>query len=357
MFDGDLPIDQAKALPSRYYFNRQVFQQEQASIFRSHWQLAARSEQLEEPGDFVTTTIAGEPLILLRDDQNSLRALSNVCRHRGARVECRAKGNAKRLRCRYHGWSYNLSGTLAGAPEFESVDHFKQEEKELPEFPLTEWGPFVFVKLEPSDLTLESCLKPIEDQTPASMWDGLYFRGSRDYQMKCNWKVFVDNYLDGGYHIPTLHPELAKAVKLEGYKTDIYKWASLQKGPMTSNSTDPVALVRQGEDAFYWWVFPNIMINLYDGFMDVNVVTPIDETTSLCTFYYFFVESVTVKTVEDSIKVAHRVQMEDQDICEEVQQGIQSHFYEHGPFAQREVGVYHFHRLIHSLGIRSEQRP
>jgi len=169
-----------------------------------------------------------------------------------------------------------------------------------------------------------------------------------EYPLQCNWKVFIDNYLDGGYHINTLHPALAGVIPYSDYRSELFSRSSLQTAPLKPKTGDGVLQVRKGT-AQYWWLYPNLMINLYEGVMDVNVVIPeaVDRCRVIFDFYFEDVSQENSHFIDESLKVAHQVQLEDQEICQEVQKGLESAYYQSGPFSLlREQTAYHFHQLI-----------
>ncbi len=353
-FDADLPLARAWTLSADYYTDAAFYATERAKVFRSTWQYAARREQLAEAGQFVTLAVAGEPVLVVRQKDGALLAMANVCRHRAARVEPRAEGKASRFRCRYHGWAYDQKGALAGAPDFEGVEDFDQCGIQLPRYAVEEWGPFVFVHLGTPAESLAALLEPIARRTGLDKLSALKFGGRKVYEMQCNWKIFCDNYLDGGYHVPTLHPGLAKVVDMDGYHTILDGEASLQLSPLRKTTGErldaELNAVRSGDAAHYWWVYPNFMLNAYEGTMDINIVLPLGHDRCLCIFDFFFQEVGTPQAaayIESSFAVAHQVQLEDQEICEEVQRGLASAAYDKGRFSvRREAGGHHFHALL-----------
>ena len=245
---------------------------------------------------------------MVRDQDGTLRAFSNVCRHRAAPVVTEPCGSATRLRCRYHGWTYDLAGRLRGVPEFDGVEDFCREEQGLPPLAVAEWGPYVWVHAGPQPLALADFLSPLPERTLGRL-DGLRFVQRREYELACNWKVFVDNYLDGGYHVNTVHPGLAGVIDYTHYHTQVFGQTSVQQSPLKS-ADGAVGNVRSGGEAMYWWVFPNFMLNLYNGVMDTNLVLPLGPDRCRIVFDFFF--AATEETfIRDSIAVAHQVQMED----------------------------------------------
>jgi len=364
-FDSELPLDRAHTIPSSWYFDPNIYALECRAVFGETWQVAGRSEQSTAPGSFLTTEIAGEPILLVRDADGVLRGFFNVCRHRAARVVCAPEGTATRLRCRYHGWTYDLAGRLRGVPEFEGVSEFSREEFGLAPVAVETWGPLVFVHMgglptaDPREATnrsigdLRAYLTPLPQRADALELANLLWVARREYEIACNWKVFVDNYLDGGYHVNTIHPGLAGVLDCAQYRTEIAGNTSVQISPLKpadAASNSETGKVRTGANAYYWWVFPNLMINIYEGVMDTNLVLPLgpDRCRVIFDFYFARTEGEEAERfIADSMAIADQIQREDQEICEEVQRGLRSQSFSTGRFSvKREAAGYHFHRLL-----------
>ncbi len=349
-FNPDLPLERARTIPSAWYFDEEIYRAECRKVFGAGWQAAGRVEQVAELGSFLTTAIAGEPILVVRDERGTLRAFHNVCRHRAAQVINAPCGKASRLRCRYHGWTYDLAGKLRGTPEFDGVLDFPKEDNGLVPLAVDTWGPLVFVHAETPGQTLTDFLNPFPGRTAGLGIDQLRFAGRRDYVLECNWKVFVDNYQDGGYHVNTVHPGLAGAIDYAHYRNEILGNTCVQIGPLKPAADATVGKVRTGANAYYWWIFPNLMVNLYQGVMDTNLVLPLGPDRCQVVFDFYFAQTEGAqaqKYIAESIAVAHQIQMEDQGVCEEVQRGLKSRSYDTGRFSvKREAGGYHFHRLL-----------
>jgi choline monooxygenase len=348
-FAADLPLERARTIPARWYHDAELYSLERRAVFGATWQFAGRAALVAEPGSFFTTEIAGEPILVVRDGAGVLRAFYNVCRHRAAPVVTESSGKATRLRCRYHGWTYDLAGCLRGTPEFEGVQDFCREEQGLVSLAVTEWGPFVWVHGGDHPPSLTDYLAPMTQRLTAAL-SSLRFVARREYELACNWKVYVDNFLDGGYHVNTVHPGLAGVLDYKQYRTEIHPNASVQISPLKSAGPSEVASVRGGDAAQYWWVFPNFMLNLYQGVMDTNVVLPLGPQRCRVVFNFWFADTegpAAEKYMQDSMAVAHQVQLEDVGISEEVQRGLDSRSYDTGRFSvRREGGGYHFHQLL-----------
>jgi len=395
-FDPELPLERARTIPASWYFDPELYATERERVFGRSWMAAARVDQLTKPGSFVTADIAGEPVLVVSDSDGILRAFHNVCRHRAARVVTEAEGCATRLRCPYHGWTYDLGGRLRGTPEFEGVADFRREDNGLVPLSVATWGPLAFVHLllpsppysgersggegvgrsTPSPPTplprsggegsaaekLRAFLTPLPEQTASLELEKLRFVERREYDLACNWKVFVDNYLDGGYHVNYVHPGLAGVLDYSQYRTDVYDWTSVQSSPIkpAPGAEGSVRKVRSGR-AYYWWVFPNLMINLYQGIMDTNLVLPLGPERCKVIFDFYFAETegaAAKQFIADSIDVAHQVQLEDVRISEDVQKGLASRSYDTGRFSvRREAAGYHFHRLLARMLVDGVDRP
>lgn len=350
-FDPLLPLERARTLPSTWYHEPRIAELEKTAIFAATWQMIGRAEQVAQPGSFITTEIAGEPILVVRDDKGTLRAFYNVCRHKATVLMGESCGKVGKLRCRYHGWTYDLTGKLKGTPEFDGVEEFNKEDNGLVELSVATWGPLLFVHLDQEAQTLEEFLAPLPAWSQNRGLEKLKYAGSQEYTLKCNWKVYVDNYLDGGYHVNTVHPALAGVLDYSQYKTTIHGNTSVQTSPLVPNTSDATTTkTRTGTEAAYWWVMPNFMLNLYEGVMDTNLVLPLapDRCKVIFDFYFADTESPAAKQyIKDSIAVANQVQDEDMKVCEEVQRGLSSRSYRTGRFSvKREIAGYYFHQLL-----------
>ena len=343
-FDANAPLAQARTIPAAWYHDPALADLERRAVFGDSWQAVGRSDQVAEPGRFFTADISGEPVVVVRGEDGVLRGFHNVCRHRGARVACEAEGKASRLRCRYHGWTYDLAGRLRGTPEFDGVEDFRREDNGLPPVAIAQGGPLVWVHLGPNPVPFDEWVSPLARRGLDAMMAPLHFAARKEYRIGCNWKVFVDNYLDGGYHVHTIHPALAGVLDYAKYRTEIDANASIQISPLERSAG--VSDVRKGENAYYAWVFPNLMLNLYEGVMDTNLVLPDGPDACRVVFDFYFAEA-DAEFVARSVAVADQIQGEDVGICEDVQRGLRSRSYDTGRFSvRREAGGYHFHQML-----------
>jgi choline monooxygenase len=261
-----------------------------------------------------------------------------------------ASGSAGILRCPYHGWSYGLDGSLKGAPEFEGVCDFDRAQNGLVPVRSAIWEQFVFVNLDPDASSLHDFLGALVARIAPLNLNSVHFFERRSYRLNCNWKVFVDNYLDGGYHVPHLHKGLNSVLNYKQYTIENEDRYCLQSSPMVSSDTDTAtSATRQGDRAWYFWHYPNFMINLYKGYMDTNLVLPdgVDHCRVIFDFYFDDVSPAAAESNRQSIAVGERVNDEDVGICEAVQRGLHSRAYSAGRLSvRREAGEHLFHKLL-----------
>jgi choline monooxygenase len=345
-------LAEAHTIPATAYGSHEFFEFEQLNIFAKSWQAVGRMDQLRSVGNFFTSSLGHTPIVVVRNQSEMLSGFVNVCRHRAARVEVRDSGKAKSFRCRYHGWAYDLTGQLAGAPEFQGACDFNIKEICLPKIRVAPLGPILMACLDNDcdDLEFSDVAEKIESQGGKSM----HFAMRKQYEIQCNWKVFVDNFLDGGYHVPTLHGELATALNMDEYDTRVFERASVQIAPLKVQTKNKgIYDVRRGSEAYFWWLFPNFMINIYQDTMDTNLIIPLGSDRCLCIFDFYFqnAEPSNKEFISESVALADRVQQEDVEICEEVQRGLSSGGFDVGRYSpRREAGVFHFHSLLRQLG-------
>ena len=354
-YDPDLPLDHASTIPSSWYTNKDFFELELKTVFSRSWQLAARRDQITKPGDYVTSDIAGEPIVVVRGSDGMLRGFFNVCRHHAAAVMTEPEGKAAQLRCPYHGWTYSLEGELKGTPDFSGVCDFDRSRNSLIPLELAEWENWVFVRVdrEPARSLIDFLSDELVQQIQPLQLSDLHWFERRHYSFDCNWKVFVDNYLDGGYHVPYLHKGLDSVLDYSKYMIENGENYCLQWSPIVSEGAEAqTGAVRKGDRALYYWIDPNFMINWYDGVMDTNLVVPrgVDRTEVIFDFYFPDVVSEEARQRNTaSVAIGQRIQDEDVAICKSVQRGLNSRAYEAGRLSvRREAGEHLFHRLLYA---------
>jgi len=349
---GD-PLEKAFTIPAPWYFDKRIEQLERNSVFAANWIAVGRLDQVEKPGQFFTIDLDEEPLVVVRSEDGVLRSFYNVCRHHAAAVVPEASGCTKQFRCPYHGWTYGNNGALKGMVEFEGVCNFDRADYGLVPVRVDLWENFIFVNLDGHAMPLKDFLGKVPElAAPLHLKEKLHYFDRRIYTLNCNWKVYVDNYLDGGYHVPHAHKGLSSVVEYTKYTIENFERSCLQSSPLDSSAASDSAIgsTRQGH-AFYLWVYPNFMINAYSGVMDTNLVMPlgVDKCAVIFDYYFSDISAAAAQHHKESIAVSEKVQDEDMAICDSVQRGLSSRAYVAGRLSvRREAGEHLFHRLLHA---------
>jgi choline monooxygenase len=352
-YDPALPLERASTIPASWYTDPRLHDLERRTVFAGAWQPIARLDQLQRAGDYVAAEIAGEPVVVVRGADDILRGFFNVCRHHAAAVMTAADGNAACLVCPYHGWTYALDGKLESTPQFAGVLDFDRSKNGLVPLEIATWERWVFARVEAGGASLAEFLGPtLMGQVAALDLAALRFVERRTYALDCNWKVYVDNYLDGGYHVPHLHHGLDSVLEPGRYTIENGAHHCVQSSAIrTRDAGNPTATVRRGASAHYVWIHPNFMLNWYEGVLDTNFVRPLGVERTEVVFDYWFADDSPAASArnESSIAVSERIQDEDAAICAAVQRGLRSRAYTAGRLSvRREAGEHLFHRLLHA---------
>jgi choline monooxygenase len=356
--DHDLdaqPLASASALPAWFYTSADGDALDRRAVFARSWQLVAHASALAEAGDHAVASIASVPLLLVRDGDGVLRALHNVCRHRaGPIATCDGRG-AKRLRCQYHGWTYALDGQLLSAPEMTGAQDFDVASIHLPEARVAEWQGLVFACLDADAPPFADIVAGIDARLAGRDLAGYRLHRRVAYDIECNWKNYLDNYLEG-YHVPHIHPELNRMLDYRSYVVETARWHSLQHSPLDSGD----ALYGSGE-ALYWHLWPNTMLNVMPGRMQTNRVLPLAAGRCRVEFDYYYPGDADAAEVAERHRNDHEfsdlVQRQDLEMCERVQRNLASGSYRAGRLnPQREDGVHHFQELLREAYRRERSR-
>jgi choline monooxygenase len=351
-YDPKRQLATASTPPSSWYTDPSILELERQTVFSRAWQFVGRADQVRNPRQYITAEVAGEPILIVRGNDSVLRGFFNVCRHHAAAVMTNSEGKTENLRCPYHGWTYDLTGALIHTPEFGGVANFDRSANGLVPVQIAEWRGWIFAKLAENGAALKNFLgNDLIERFERLNLERLSWFERRSYFLNCNWKVFVDNYLDGGYHVPHIHGGLSSILDNSKYKIEIGERFCLQSSPIASDKGEAqTAAVRKGEHANYFWIYPNFMINIYDELMDTNLVIPhaVDKTEVIFDYYFADVSQSAREKNLASIAVSEQIQTEDVAICESVQRGLNSRAYNTGRLSvRREVGEHLFHRLLH----------
>jgi choline monooxygenase len=349
-FQIDPDVAKAWTLPSFLYTDESVFAAEKEKIFARTWQVVGHASQIANPGDFFTTELVGEPLLFVRGLDGKLRGFYNVCRHR-AGPPAEGCGSRKLFRCGYHGWTYGLDGVLISATEIEGVEGFRPEDFALAPVRTEEWFNLVFANLEAGAPPLRESLGELTKQAEKFPFPEMKLFERRTYDMKCNWKTYVDNYLEG-YHLPSVHPGLNRELDYSAYVVESYVRHVRQFSPIRGAQPGDASPRRYQEASKdlttdYFWMFPNWMLNCYPDNVSLNIVLPVEPERSLAVFeWYLPGEDHSSPAAKASVEFSDQIQIEDVGICEVVQKNLRSRSYSRGRFSvKQEKGVHAFHRM------------
>jgi Rieske 2Fe-2S family protein len=338
----------AKTLAQQYFVSPEVFAKEQDGIFSKQWVLAGHQSQLAEAGDYFVVVVAGESLIVVRDQRSVIRGFYNVCRHRGTRLKEDTCGHGSAIRCPYHAWTYGLDGRLIGAPHMDQVPDFDKGDYSLHAVNLALWEGLIFVNLADSPTPLEEWFAPLKGKF--SHWNMSILRAAKRivYDVKANWKLMFENYSEC-YHCPGVHPMLSKVSPYDSAENDLTEgpflggFMKINKGAGLTMSGKacalPVGKIENLQEVFYYSIFPNMLLSLHPEYVMVHQLWPQSpERTLILCDWFFHPEAFEREDFkpEDAIEFWDMTNKQDWHVCELSQQGIASRAYEPGPYSPRE---------------------
>ena len=349
-------ISQAKTISTDFYLDPGVYELSKEKLFANSWQFVGDTGLVNEPGRCHPFTLLpnylDEPLVLTRDQSNTIHCISNVCTHRGT-IVVKEPCKAAQLRCRYHGRQFGLDGHFISMPEFKEVQNFPTKDDDLAGLPLFQWGPWLFVSMQ-SGSDPAPYLQDMIDRVGWLPVNDFVFRPalSKDYIVQSHWALYCENYLEG-FHIPFVHAGLNAVIDFGNYVTELFTYSNLQLGiakeqdvvfDLPAHSPDYGKAVA----AYYFFVFPNMMFNFYPWGLSINIVQPISPQQCKVSFLtYVWKDELFNQGAGADL---NQVEMEDEEVVEAVQRGIRSRFYQHGRYSvTREQGTHHFHRIISEL--------
>lgn len=352
-FSIDERIERAATLPSWVYSDPEVHAAQRERIFARSWQLVGDTDRVRVPGQVSPAVflegMLEEPILLTRDLKDQVHCLSNVCTHRGT-ILCEGDGVEQNLRCRYHGRRFALDGRFLSMPEFERVEGFPSPSDDLAKLEFHSLEKFLFAALAPA-VPFEEWIGPVTQRCGFLPFHQAAYdpSGSRDYLVRANWALYCDNYLEG-FHLPYVHTGLAARIDYNQYRTEIFRWSNLQVG-IAAGSEEIFDLPPSHQDsgqrvAVYWfWLFPNLMLNIYPWGVSVNVIKPLAVDRTKVSFLHYPWDPAKIATSAGN--AIDRVEREDEAVVEAVQRGVRSRIYRRGRYSPtRETGVHHFHRLM-----------
>lgn len=355
----------AIGLPGQAYTSTEFLEQEQQSVFSKNWIFAALATDLPNPGDLFPVTIAGVPIVILRDRHNIIRAFHNICSHRGVQLVSQPCRHSSRLICPYHAWSYDLEGKLLHTPHFggywqDNCAGFERAAKDLKPVRCDRWLEMIFVNLSDEAPPLADYVAPISDRWVDYDLQRLRYGGEVRFEFKANWKLAVENFSES-YHLPWVHPGLNSYSRMEDHfvfelsDRSFGQGSSLYKpNPVNGKTlpTFPCLSPAKATVAEYVVLFPNTMLGIHPDFFLLLVVNPIGPDRSEERLVFFLVGDEALnpefQEVRDWVINSWRtINKEDIDIIERLQIGRYSPAFDGGCFSPAlEKTVYQFHQLI-----------
>lgn len=270
-FHIDKDISKSNTLPATFYKSNSVFEALTEQTLLPFWHFVGDLKLLPEASYaypfMLLEDSLDEPLMLVRDKNDELFCLSNVCTHRGMFLIDKP-GKYRLLSCKYHGRCFSMDGTFRSMPEFSTAQNFPSEMDNLAQLELKNIGSFLFTSMQPK-LSFEAVFQPMLERMSWFDFNNLEYNeaGSHVYHIKTHWALYCDNYLEG-FHVPFVHPGLNQALDYKEYDTELFDYCNLQLGIASDGAPKfdlPTDSVDYGKDvfAYYWWVFPNMMFNFY----------------------------------------------------------------------------------------------
>ena len=343
-------ISKAQTLPSKYYTDEGTFL-DIISGFSKFWHFAAHEGQLLDnnviPLEHMEELV-GEAILLAKNEE--ILALSNVCTHRGMLVSTEPC-NISTLKCRYHGRTFGLDGKFKNMPEFKDVKDFPTARDNLLKFPLRIWKGIIFTGVNPT--YFESVFDTLEKRLGWMPIDSFQYDLSRfrSYEINANWALYVDNYLEG-FHIPFVHGDLNQELDYDSYRTELFEGGVLQVG-VAKNEEECFNLPDSSPDygeqiaAYYYWIYPGLMLNFYPWGLSVNLVIPLSVNRTKIIYHGFVWNKE--KLGRGAGGDLDKVESEDQEIVEATQRGVNSAAYDRGRYSPtKETGIHHFHKILTS---------
>jgi len=346
-------------LPARYYLDDDIHQAELNNIFYRQWLYAGHASQLTKSGNYLTTEIGDQSVFVTRDRDGELRAFYNVCQHRGHEL-VQGVGHSNVIVCPYHAWSYDLNGKLIAARNSERVAGFDKCQFSLKQVRVEVFCGMVFINLDNDATPLAELASGLEQEIReyCPSVDNLQYVARDEYNVSCNWKVMIDNFLEC-YHCAPAHRDFVDLVDMNSYR-------STAKGIYSSHisntvkSTDNKAYQFEVGDVDFgyagWFLWPNLTIWAYPGEANLSILQMIPDGNGKTIEYqdWFVRDGVVTEQLQSTIDYQKDVlQPEDIGLCESVQRGLKSRGYNQGRFIVdedlselSEHAVHHFQSMV-----------
>ena len=352
-------------LPARYYFDAEIYQLEKEAIFYNSWIYACHKSQIPKSGDYFTVDIHEQSIFVVRDKSGAINAFYNVCQHRGHEL-LKGTGNTSTITCPYHAWAYGFDGELIAARNSQRVAGFNKCDFSLKRVQVEEFCGMLFVNLDTAAPSLSSQTGELENEIRryCPHVDELHFAQRDTYDVPCNWKTIVDNFLEC-YHCHVAHKDFVDLVDMDSYRTKTHGIYSAQISG-AARSTDNAAFKFEKGDVDFgyagWFLWPNLTIWIYPGDANLSILqmNPFSEERTVEFQDWFVPEGKPTEQLREAMAYQKDVlQPEDIALCASVQRGLKSRGYNQGRFIVDEElselsehAVHHFQSLVmRALGV------
>jgi nitrite reductase/ring-hydroxylating ferredoxin subunit len=324
-----------ETLPARAYWAPEYWDIERNEIWAKSWVLVAHESDVAKRGCFVTATVAGFPVLVVKGE-SGLRAFHNVCRHRASPVVLGECGHVERLTCPYHNWRYDFDGRLVNAPAM----NIEKGEYGLFAVRCATWRSLVFVCLSDDAPPLDVWMQDIGNAAAAYPLESMQLARKLTIEADLNWKTYCDNYAEG-WHVPTIHPGLNAAIDMASYRVDTLG-DTLQRHS---------ARARDGgmTDGAWLWRLPGLFLNVYDWGMNIEQLEAVGPRRIRLHYRFFFTDLDPAKAAarEEMIRWNLAVAEEDVAICKRVQGNLETGIYDRGRLSLVfENGVVQFQQMV-----------
>ena len=324
--------------PSDWYWREDVARIERECIFQKNWQLFARLSQFQKTGDYIADTVAGLPVIVVKGEDGELRAFHNVCRHRAGILSGEGQGNCARLRCIYHGWTYDLEGELVNAPQVMKEDGFDISKFGLMPIRVEAWNGLVFVHFDMQCESLQDWLGDIVEIMShfPSLDEDFNFTQENSINFAANWRAYGYNSCEG-YHLPLIHRDMASDIDARHTKIE-----AREGGYINFDVT-----YRDGSQGCWIYKYPNFMLACEKNYINVQSTDPVTATTSRIRDYFWFAPECSEDEIKEDLIASNLVTEEDKNICANVQRNLETGVYKSGELSSsQEHGTRYFQELI-----------
>jgi Rieske 2Fe-2S family protein len=343
----------ARTMPREYYTSPDILAEEGERIFAREWICVGRASRIAQRGDYMLRTVAGESLIIVRGADDALRALFNICRHRGTRICSTESGRfSESIQCPYHAWTYATDGRLIGAPHMQDVEGFRKQDYPLHAAALAEWEGFVFVNIAAEPVPFDEWFAPMLHRLSRFNLSGLKVGHHVSYEVHANWKLVFQNYSEC-QHCPMIHPELSTVLPYQSGANDLIAGPFLggymeitepnQSATLSGRACGRVVNEALGPDdrrrAYYYSLMPNLLLSIHPDYVNYYLVTPVSVDRTVVESEWMFHpdnEGDPAFNPGDAIAFWDVTNRQDWDIVARSQQGIASRRYEPGPYSPRE---------------------